>query len=200
MEELCTYSTKKQNYERLYDVEAWLTNNTCHLERTREIYNDAKEVLDKLMKPNALGTNHCFAGDEYGWNIKGKQIQAKIFLDMYKDPNQKTIRLEYKETISNKTKNGMVNKKQLYSFLKKHSEFLKEKPLEPQEIQKVTETHIEKPSINLVPYKLMSKEEKAKFLLNYSKLFINISKEQRIAYQSCRPIKGKFDYLLEELK
>lgn len=210
MEELCVYSAHKKNFERLYDIDPWLTNNICHFEKTEVIHNSTKEVLDKLMTPDVLGENDYYAGEEYGWNVKGKQMQAKIFLDMYKDPNQKTIKLQYTETTSKKTKNGMVDKKQLYAFLKKNLKLLKEKPLpivKPQEIEKVTEkleqTHIKESNIghtvNPVPYHMLPQDEKEKLRSN-SKLFINISKERRIAYQSCKPIRRKFDYLLEEAK
>lgn len=205
MEELHVYTAQKQSFERIHDIDQWLTNNICHLEKTADIYNSAKEVCDKLMNPDVLGRNSCFAGEEYGWYVKGSQMQAKIFLDMYKDPNQKTIKLQYSGT---ETKNGMVDKKQLYTFLKKH---LKENLLpivNTQEIKRVgrpptvvteqlEQTHIKE--VNRVPFHLMSSEEKDK-LQGKSKLFINISKERRLAYQSCKPIRGKFDYILEELK
>jgi len=213
-EELFVYSIDRERkyFERVSNVDEWLEENLCHLEKTRNVYKEANEVVDKISSPAALGPNVCCASDEYGWVVKAPKIQAKIFVDLYKDPNQKTIKLEYSNNNdgSKKTKSGLVDKKQLYSFLKKNMTILKEKLVEvkPQDIDHITtkleETKIDKEEdnntpVSSIPYHMMSKEEKER-LRNNSKLFIPIPKEQRIAYQSCKPIRRKFDYLLDELK
>lgn len=203
-EEVCVYSVNDKHYFcRILNIGEWLENNACHLEKTRLVYNATNEVIDKLKSQSVLGPNVYFAGDEYGWLVKAPKMHAKIFVDIYKDPNTKTIKLEYKDQVSGKTKTGMVDKKQLYTFLKNNLKVLQEKPVPTKQetveklAEKLEETHIESSPINTPQLPaVMSKDENEKLLMN-SKLFIPIPKEQRIAYQTCKPIRRKFDYLLE---
>lgn len=200
IEELFVYNAERNGtFTRLGSIDEWLESNMCYLEKTQKIHNSTTEVVNKLLNPSALGQNTCFAANEYGWVVKAPKMHASIFINTYKDPNQKTIKLEYKDIVSNKTKTGLVDKKQLYAFLKKNLSILKEEPVpDTAEVNKVAkkleETHIEtptsnKPAVSSVPYHLMSKEEKAKLRVN-SKLFIPVPKEKRIAYQTCKPIRG----------
>lgn len=213
-EEMFVYSTDREEkyFERLFSIDEWLDSNLCHLEKTKAINEAVTEVIDKISNPSALGPRNGFAADEHGWVINAPKMHAKILVDMYKDPTQKTIKLEYTDKMSNKSKSGFIDKKQLYTFLKKNMTVLREKepkkvPQElQQEIEQVTKqlenTLLEDTTnnpVSPVPYHMMSKEEKKNLRID-SKLFIPISKKARIACQSCKPVRGKFDYLLDELR
>lgn len=120
IEELYVYSLDShvKYFERICNVNEWLENNKSYLEQTRAIYNATNDVINRLF--NHLGPCVCFLNDTYGWAYNSPKIQIKVFVHMYKDPNQKTIKLEYKDLASSKTKSGFVEKKQLYTFLKKN--------------------------------------------------------------------------------
>jgi hypothetical protein len=187
------------------------------LEKTQVVYESTKEVVHKISNPTVLGNYVYFEGDEYGGVKNAPKMHAKIVVDIYKDANQKTIKLDYKDQVSQKSKSGLVNKKQLYAFLKKNITILKEGGFRPpttkglqkpfqQDIEQVTtlstlsaklsETNLE---VGFRPLTTKGLPQQLKDLRD-SNLFIPISKERRIAYQSCKQIPGKFDYLLDELK
>ncbi len=210
-EELCLYDVFRKHFERILDVNEFIEKNISLFEKTKIVYASAKEVVDKLSQQGALGPNSFFGGDEYGWCIKAPKMHLKVFVHLYSDPSKKNIKLEYKNPSSGKGKSGLVDKKQLYSFLKKNIVVIKElPPVIEEQVEGITEqleqlsceTAVEehttpKTTVSSVPYHMMTKEEKEK-LRNHSKLFI--PKDKRIAYQTCKPIRGKFDYLLDEMK
>lgn len=177
-------ANERNMYMSTEELIIYIKNVLPLLESTNKYINQNNELLNKL--ESYIGKCTFFDKYEYGWYRFTTSERIRIVINMYKDNyTLKNIKMEItksKDLKDNKANKKMINEKQLLDFIKKNNNKIKNENEYKQDKQNVDELVDKMKNITIIT---TEQKDEINNNINTSQLFLKMSKQTRLRYQTC---------------